>query len=93
MTQVDEKGHEGNTAVVTAYLCGRKHGQGKSRLGVPADYYNILFTLNFISYSYSNHAEYYYLLSTLLYSYSGGSQVKVQPSSGHVVISSTQDRA
>ena len=26
VTQVDEKGHEGNTAVVTAYICWRKHG-------------------------------------------------------------------
>ena len=26
VTQVDEKGHEGNTAVVTAYVCWRKHG-------------------------------------------------------------------
>ena len=26
LTQVDEKGHEGNTAVVTAYICWRKHG-------------------------------------------------------------------
>ena len=27
MTQVDEKGHEGNTAVVTAYIiCWRQHG-------------------------------------------------------------------
>ena len=27
VTQVDEKGHEGNTAVVTAYLGWRKHGK------------------------------------------------------------------
>ena len=29
VTQVDEKGHEGNTAVlgITAYLCGRKRGR------------------------------------------------------------------
>ena len=26
VTQVDEKGHEGSTAVVTAYSCWRKHG-------------------------------------------------------------------
>ena len=26
VTQVHEKGHEGNTAVVTAYVCWRKHG-------------------------------------------------------------------
>ena len=46
VTQVDEKGHEGNTAVVTAYLCWRKHGQRNSRAGgVPADYYYSLWTL------------------------------------------------
>ena len=45
VTQVDEKGHEGNTAVVIAYtpeqyLCWRKHGQSNSTTGgVPADYY------------------------------------------------------
>ena len=41
VTQVDEKGHEGNTAVVvTAYLCWRKHGQRNSRTGgFPVDYY------------------------------------------------------
>ena len=42
-----------------------------------------LFTLNIIPYSYSNPAEYYYILWTLLYSYTCGSQVKAQPSSGH----------
>ena len=26
VTQVDEEGHEGTTAVVTAYICWRKHG-------------------------------------------------------------------
>ena len=31
VTQVDEKGHEGNTAVVTAHLCWRKHGQRNSK--------------------------------------------------------------
>ena len=45
MTQVDEKGHEGNTAVVvTAYLCWRKHGQRNSRTGgAPVDYYHTYF--------------------------------------------------
>ena len=38
-----------------------------------------------ISYSCSNPAEYYYLLWTLLYSYSCGSQVKTQTSSGHIL--------
>ena len=38
VTQV-EKGHAGNTAVATAYLCWVKHGQRSSRTGVPADYY------------------------------------------------------
>ena len=48
VTQVDEKGHEGNTAVVTAYLCWRKHDQRNGRTGgVPVDYV-LLFTLNFI---------------------------------------------
>ena len=45
LTQVDEKGHEGNTAVVTAYLCWRKYGQRNSRTGVPADYHYLLRTL------------------------------------------------
>ena len=39
VTQVDEKGHEGNTAVVTAHLfCWRKHGKRDSRTGIPAVY-------------------------------------------------------
>ena len=38
VTQV-EKGHAGNTAVATAYLCWVKHGHRRSRTGVPADYY------------------------------------------------------
>ena len=38
VTQV-EKGHAGNTAVATAYLCWVKHGNRSSRTGVPADYY------------------------------------------------------
>ena len=40
VTQVDEKGREGNAAlVVTAYLCWMKHGQRNSRTGgAPADY-------------------------------------------------------
>ena len=43
VTQVDENGHEGNTAVVTAYcLCWRKGGQISSRTGVPADCYYLL---------------------------------------------------
>ena len=42
VTRVDEKGHKGNTAVVTAYLCWRKHGQRNSRTGVPGDYYYLL---------------------------------------------------
>ena len=40
VTQVNEKGKEGNTAVVTAYLlCWRKRGKINSRTGVPADNY------------------------------------------------------
>ena len=46
------------TAVVTACLRWRKHGQRNSRTGVPADLV-LLFTLHIISYSYSNPAEYY----------------------------------
>ena len=65
MTQVDEKGHEDNTAVVTAHLFWSKHGQRNSRTGVSADYNNIF--------------------RTLLYSYSCGSQVTAQPSSGHIL--------
>ena len=38
VTQV-EKGHAGNTAVATAYLCRVKHGHRSSRTGVPADCY------------------------------------------------------
>ena len=34
-----EKGHAGNTAVATAYLCWVKHGRRSSRTGVPVDYY------------------------------------------------------
>ena len=37
VTQVDEKRHEGNTAVVTAHLGWRKHGHRNSRTGVPTD--------------------------------------------------------
>ena len=36
-------------------------------------------------YPYSNPAEYHYFLWTLLYSYSCGSQVNAQPSSGHII--------
>ena len=36
VTQVDEKRHEGNTAVVTAYICWRKHGIYLSR-GIHSD--------------------------------------------------------
>ena len=41
VTQVDEKGHEGNTAVITAYLCWGKHGRRNNRMGVSADHYLI----------------------------------------------------
>ena len=43
VTQV-EKGHGGNTAAATAYLCWVKHGHRSSRTGVPADY--LIFALN-----------------------------------------------
>ena len=33
VTQVDEKGYEGNTTVVTGHLCWRKHGQRNRRTG------------------------------------------------------------
>ena len=33
-----EKGHAGNTAVATAYLCWVKHCHRSGRTGVPADY-------------------------------------------------------
>ena len=59
VTQVDEKGHEGNTAVVTAYLCWRKHGQRNSRTGVLADYY---YTLRRLYYTRTA-----ILLSTIIY--------------------------
>ena len=36
VTQV-ERGHAGNTALATAYLCWVKHGQRKSRTGAPAN--------------------------------------------------------
>ena len=42
VTQVDEKGHDGNTALVTAYLCWRKHGQRNSKTRVPANYCTII---------------------------------------------------
>ena len=45
-----------------------------------------IFTFNIVSYSYSNPAECYYLLGILLHSYSCGSQVKAQPSSGHNIL-------
>ena len=63
MTQVDEKGREGNTAIVTAYLCWRKHGQ---RQQDRSSCWLLLFTLNIISYSYiillstTAHFEHYY---------------------------------
>ena len=47
VAQADEKGHEGNTAVATAYLCLSKHGERNSRTRVPADYYFLLWTLYF----------------------------------------------
>ena len=40
--EADEKGHEGNTAVVTAYLCWREHGQSNGRTRNPAVYYYLL---------------------------------------------------
>ena len=36
------KGHEGNTAVATAYICWRKHGQRGSKTEVPSDYYYLV---------------------------------------------------
>ena len=57
--QVDEKGHEGNAAVVTAYLCWRRqHGPRNSRIGVRADYY-VLRTLLY-------HSRTAILLSTII---------------------------
>ena len=47
MTQDDEKGHEGSTGVVTAYLFW-KHGRKNIRTGVPTDL--ILLTVRVISY-------------------------------------------
>ena len=38
MTQVNERGNEGNTEVFKAYLHGRKRGQRSSR-GASADYH------------------------------------------------------
>ena len=80
MTQVDEKGHEGNTPVVTVHLGWRKHGQRNSRTGLPADpYYYLVWTLYHIPAEYYIYYEHYYY-----YSYSCESPVKAQPSSGHV---------
>ena len=42
LTQVDEKGHQSNTAVATAYLCWVENGQRKSRTGVPVDHCYLL---------------------------------------------------
>ena len=42
VTQVDEKGHEGNKAVVTAYLYRRKRGERNNRTRVSADCYYLL---------------------------------------------------
>ena len=67
MTQVDEKGHEGNTAVVIAYLYWTNHGQRNSRTGARAHYYQVLFTSNTLLYSYSNPAEYYQVLRSILF--------------------------
>ena len=61
VTQVDKKEHEGNTAVVTAYLCWRKYIWSKTQQD-RGSCWLLLFTFNIISYSYSNPAEYYYLL-------------------------------
>ena len=42
VTQDDEKGHEGDTAIVTAYLCLWTHGQRERTTGVSADYSTIV---------------------------------------------------
>ena len=88
VTQIDEKGHEGNTSVVTAYLCWRKHGQRNSRTGVPAHYYYLLWTL------YHTHTA--ILLSTIVYfeHYYTRTAVGRRWRPNHrVVTSSTHDRA
>ena len=67
MTQVDEKGHEGKTDVVTAYLRWRKHGQRNTWTGDPADYYQgIIYLVHYIILvQYSNPAEYFTQVFTL----------------------------
>ena len=47
VTPVVEKGHKGNSAVETAFLCRGKHDQRDSKTGVSADYeyYYLLWTL------------------------------------------------
>ena len=88
VTQVDEKGHEGNTAVVTAYLRWRKHGERNSRTRVPAGYYYLLWTLY--------HTPTAILLSIIIYfeHYCTRTAVGRRWRLNHrVVISSTQDRA
>ena len=61
MTQVDEKGHEGNTAVVTARLVG-----GNMVTETAGQEFLLTSTIisfeHYISYLYNNPAEYYYLL-------------------------------
>ena len=53
------KGHEGNTEVFKAYLCGRKHGQRNSR-GASADYYPLSKSPVAIALATMVYFEYYY---------------------------------
>ena len=86
--QVDERGHEYNTAVVTAYLCWRKHGQRNSRIGVPAHYNDLFWALY--------HTGTAILQSTIIYfeHYYTRTVVGRRWRPNHrLVTSSTQDRA
>ena len=60
MTQVDDKGHEGNTAAVAAYV-----GENVVEQTAGQDFLlTTIIYLNIISYSYINPAEYYFVLYT-----------------------------
>ena len=91
----DEKGHEGNIAV--SQLIHVRGNMIKETAGLftleekwpkkqqdRSSCWLLLFILNIVSSSYSNPAEYYFFLGTLLYLYSCGSQTKAQPSIGHI---------
>ena len=67
MTQVDERGHEGNTAVVTAYNTYVGGNMVKETAGQELLLTTIIY-LNNISYSYSNPATIYHTRTAILLS-------------------------